>query len=108
MLNFYVIGSIKQANEIKEFSEYLKFDDTVNVEYVGRDEGISYTDEEWIQKRGIICEWYSKKIEKCFYYIEKADIVFAVSKPDYTFGDGVMYEMEYAKRIGEKVVVYYP
>ena len=40
---------------------------------------------------------------ECFDRIESADVIVAVKKPNNTFGEGVTYELEYAKRLNRNI-----
>ena len=43
-------------------------------------------------------------IERCYTNIDWANVIIAVPKDDGTFGNGVTYEIAYAKHIGKKVI----
>ena len=42
-------------------------------------------------------------IKNCFNMIRNSNIIIAVKKPNRTFGDGTLYEIAYAKRLGRCV-----
>lgn len=44
-------------------------------------------------------------ISECFDKIKDADIVYVVRKKDWTIGNGTLYEMEYARRLGKEIEV---
>ncbi len=75
----YIIGSMTQADYIQSFASYLSFPN-VSVDYVHPEPYMPF----------------SQCIEQCYALIDKADVLIAISKPDGSFGDGVMYELAYA------------
>lgn len=46
---------------------------------------------------------FSECVSTCFDNIEWADSIYVVLKPDGTIGQGVTYELEYAKRLNKKI-----
>lgn len=82
----YVIGSTKQADQIKKCAEMFSKDE---VRYVTPRPGSPFNE----------C------VRDCFDNIDWADVIYAVPKEDGTFGEGVTYEMEYAKRLKKIVFI---
>lgn len=85
-MNAYVIGSIKQADDIKRVADSLM--SNFNVRYVKPEPDIPLSD----------------LIHNCYRNISEADFVFAVQKPDGTFGEGVTYEIEFAYFLGKNIL----
>lgn len=89
MIDYYIIGSISQEKEIKRFAkEYSNMG--FKVEYVKSEPDKSFPD----------------LIHQCYNNILKASIIIAFTKPDGTFGDGVWYEIIFAKMFNRKVYSY--
>lgn len=84
MKNIYIIGSLSQSNHIKQIADNIK---DANVKYVRPE-----TD-----------KTFSECVSTCFDNIEWADSIYAVLKPDGTIGQGVTYELEYAKRLNKEI-----
>lgn len=87
--NCFVIGSLKQQKDIKTIADCYK-KTYKNVSYVIADPSKSITEH----------------IKNAFDKIEFADVVVAVKKPNNTFGEGVTYELEYARRLHKSIHVY--
>lgn len=92
----YIIGSTKPENYeliTKVYGEIIQnqciMDDDINSVYAVIPTP-SYVDK-------------ASLIKNCFTMIRKSDIVIAIKKPDRTFGDGVLYEIAYAKSLGRCV-----
>lgn len=85
MVNCYIISSLSQSkdNIIQELANTLGG----SVRYVKPEPDKSF----------------AKCVSNCFDNIEWADIIYALPKPDGTFGKGVTYELEYAKRLGKEI-----
>lgn len=85
MVNCYIISSLSQPkdNIIQALANTL----SGSVRYVKPEPDKSFAE----------C------VSNCFDNIEWADIIYALRKPDGTFGEGVTYELEYAKRLGKKI-----
>ena len=85
MVNCYIISSLSQPknNIIQALADTLGG----SVRYVKPEPDKSFTE----------C------VSNCFDNIEWADIIYALPKPDGTFGEGVTYELEYAKRLGKEI-----
>lgn len=88
MKRVYVIGSLTKEKEIYDTAMFIKLNGDFDVHYVKKRPG-------------------SQKIliEECFDEIEKADVVIAMEKSNFVFGNGTMYEIEYARRC-KKIVLY--
>lgn len=84
MKNLYIIGSLSQANQIKRVACSIKGAD---VRYVQSESD----------------KTFSECVSTCFDNIEWADIIYVVLKPDGTVGQGVTYELEYAKRLNKEI-----
>lgn len=82
MINIYIISSLAQQKNIQALADTLGG----SVRYVKPEPDKSFAE----------C------VSNCFDNIEWADIIYALPKPDGTFGEGVTYELEYAKRLGKK------
>lgn len=86
-MTVYVIGSLNQIDTINSIGEFLSdvFD---KVECVRP-----------------MKDWpFSNIVSRCFDVIERSDVVYAVMKPDGTFGEGVTYEIEHARRLGKEII----
>lgn len=82
--SIYIIGSLSQANQIKKVADSIK---DVDVRYVQPEPA----------------KTFSECVSTCFDNIEWADSIYAVLKPDGTVGQGVTYELEYAKRLNKEI-----
>lgn len=82
--NIYIIGSLSQANQIKKVADSIK---DADVRYVQPEPA----------------KTFSECVSTCFDNIEWADSIYAVLKPDGTIGQGVTYELEYAKRLNKEI-----
>lgn len=80
----YIIGSLSQADEIEKFAKSLE---NLNVIYVRLEP----------QKT------FKQCVSECFDNIDKADIIYVITKPDGSIGQGVTYELEYANRLGKEI-----
>lgn len=87
----FVIGSLKQQEDIERISAGYK-KTYKNVLFVSADPSKSI----------------AEHIKECFDRIESADAIVAVKKPNNTFGDGVSYELEYAKRLNKTIIEILP
>lgn len=85
--NVYVIGPMSRSKEIKEHAKWKATITGLNVKY---------TDPYSLESLEFL-------ISKAFDNIEKADLIEVVKKEDGTIGDGTLYEMEYAIRLGKIV-----
>lgn len=85
----FVIGSLKQQEDIERIASGYK-KTYKNVLFVSADPSKSITEH----------------IKNAFDKIESADVVVAVKKPNNTFGEGVTYELEYARRLNKTIKVY--
>ena len=88
MIKAYIIGSLSQESQIKKFAKKLSSIGN-NVKYV-----FSQPDKD-----------FQDLVTECFDNIEWADIIYAVKKKDGTIGNGVTYELEYAKRLKKQIVL---
>lgn len=88
MKKVYIIGSLTRAKEIEETAMFIQTKGNFDVQYVKKRPGN-----------------LSALIAECFDEIEKTDIVIAMEKSSLIFGNGTLYEIEYAKRC-EKPVLY--
>lgn len=84
----YIIGSVLQANFIKKLADYIKEHGNFEVEYVRRQSETPL----------------KELIHNCFHKIESADLIIAVEKRSGGFGDGTLYELEYANRLSKMVM----
>lgn len=83
-MRIYIIGSMSQIGYIEILQDFLKHSfKGYTVEAVRRrpDKDIK------------------ELISDCFSKIEHSDIIVALAKPDGTYGEGVLYEIEYANRL---------
>lgn len=87
----FVIGSLKQQEDIERIAAGYK-KTYKNVLFVSEDPSKSI----------------AEHIKECFDRIESADAVVAVKKPNNTFGEGVTYELEYAKRLNKTIIEILP
>ena len=89
-MKLFVIGSLDQENEIKEYAQTI---------------GKEYEETHWLKS-------YANKsqaefIADAFNKIEKADIVYALSRADKLFDEGTLYLMEYARRLKKEIRIIY-
>lgn len=82
--SIYIIGSLSQANQIKKVADSIK---DADVRYV-------YPESD---------KTFNECVSTCFDNIEWADSIYAVLKPDGTIGQGITYELEYAKRLNKEI-----
>ena len=87
----FVIGSLKQQEDIEIIAAGYK-ETYKNVLFVSADPSKSI----------------AEHIKECFDRIESADVVVAIKKPNNTFGEGVTYELEYAKRLNKTIIEILP
>lgn len=87
--NIYIIGSLSQQEKIEKIGKCLMNNIDGSVRYVKKENDLSFNE----------C------ISQCYDNIEWADDVIVVKKENGTIGDGVCYEMEYARRLNKKIVV---
>lgn len=85
-MKIFIIGSIKQANQIKECAEQLIKFKGYEVKYVKPSD-----------------KSLRKLILECYLNILWCDKLLVMPKNDGTYGDGVTYEMLYAKIVGKEV-----
>lgn len=83
----YIIGSLSQEEVIKSTADYYIGTGRYRVRYVKREPRKSL----------------EALIRKCFLNIIWADRVMVIPKHDGTLGNGVTYEMVFAKLIGKRV-----
>jgi len=86
----YIIGSLSQADKIESTAKYYIGTGRYDVRYVKPE-----------PEKNLMT-----LIEKCFKNILWSDRVYVVPKSDGTFGDGVSYEIAFAKMIGKIVEVF--
>ena len=91
MIKAYVIGSLTQSSLIKKFADQLLMDLPIKygVRYV-----YSQPDKD-----------FQDLVKECYDNIEWADIIYVIKKKDGTIGNGVTYELEYAKRLKKQIVL---
>ena len=82
--NVFVIGSLSQWSEIKEIA--IKY------------EHVKYVHPQPPSKP------FSQIVSEVFDNIDEADVIIALRKPDGSIGQGVIYEIEYAKRLNKKIL----
>lgn len=87
--NIYIIGSLSQQEKIEKLGKCLMNNIDESVRYVKKENDLSFNE----------C------ISQCYDNIEWADDVIVVKKENGTIGDGVSYEMEYARRLNKKIIV---
>lgn len=87
----YIIGSVAQADEIKSWADYYIGTGRYRVRYVKKEPEKSLKD----------------LVDECFLNIIWADRVIVIPKPDGTVGQGVTYEMAFAKFLGKRVSQFY-
>lgn len=87
----YIIGSISQADTIESTANYYKSTGRYDVRYVKREPNQSLIE----------------LIEKCFNNILWADRIYVIPKPDGTLGNGVSYEIVFAKMANKIVEVFH-
>lgn len=86
----YIIGSLSQADRIGSTANYYIGKGDYEVRYVKPEPEASLMD----------------LIEKCFRNILWSDRVYVIPKPNGTFGDGVSYEIVFAKMMGKRVDIF--
>ena len=86
--NIYIIGSLSQADEIKDIANRLL--DFGNIRYVKPEPD----------------KTFAKCVQTCFDNIEWANIIHVITKPDGSLGEGVTYEVEYAKRLCKTIHIH--
>lgn len=89
-VNVVILGSISNIVEIHEMADIVKRSVYTNV---------------WNPEPQPNVE-LKTLIRECFDQIRMADIVYAVSKKNGSIGDGVSYELEYARSLGKICRVY--
>lgn len=87
--NIYIIGSLSQQDKIEKIGKCLMNNIYGSVRYVKKESDLSFNE----------C------ISQCFDNVEWTDVVIVVKKEDGTIGDGVCYEMEYARRLNKEILV---
>lgn len=86
----YVIGSLSQYKTIESVANTLR-----QTNQTGQTE-VRYVKPEPDKS-------FKQCVQTCFDNIEWADIIHIVQKPDDTIGQGVTYEVEYARRLGKQI-----
>lgn len=81
----FVIGSLSQEKEIEKIAFSLM--DKYYVYFVSKQYNKSF----------------DVLVKEAFDNILISDVIFVLLKPDATIGQGVTYEIEYAKRLGKKI-----
>lgn len=82
-VNVFVIGSLTQSTQIKEIAKKY-----IHAKYVHSQPSKSF----------------KQLVSEAFDNIEEADVIIALRKPDGSIGQGVTYEIEYAKRLNKKII----
>lgn len=82
--NVFVIGSLSQWSEIKEIA--IKY------------EHVKYVHPQPPSKP------FAQIVSEVFDNIDEADVIIALRKPDGSIGQGITYEIEYAKRLNKKIL----
>lgn len=85
----FIIGSVKQSTKIKNIADLLS--------------GLNNSEIRYVKKEPL--KEMSELINQAYNNIEWSDIIVVVKKENGKIGDGTLYEMEYAKRIGKKIIV---
>lgn len=85
-MNIYIIGSLTCCDKIYEM--YNVYSKRYNTRYVYE----------------LNNKMLENAIKKCYDNIEWCDIVIAVSKDNKLYGDGVKYELEYARRLNKNII----
>lgn len=88
-MKFYVIGSLKQQDTIKQVANFLSSCKDATVEYVKPEANKNF----------------QQCVSSCFSKILWTDTICAITKNDGKIGEGVIYELEYAKRLGKKIFI---
>lgn len=83
-VNVFVIGSLTQSTQIKEIAKKY--------------EHVKYAHPQPPSKP------FSQIVSEVFDNIDEADVIIALRKPDGSIGQGVTYEIEYAKRLNKKIL----
>lgn len=86
----YIIGSLSQADRIESTAKYYIETGRYDVRYVKPE-----------PEKPLMT-----LIQKCFKNILWSDRVYVIPKPDGSFGDGVSYEVAFAKMMGKRVEVF--
>ena len=87
MKKAYIIGSLTQSSLIKKFAMDLPIKYSVRYVYSQPDKD------------------FQDLVKECYDNIEWADIIYVIKKKDGTIGNGVTYELEYAKRLKKQIVL---
>ena len=87
--NIYIIGSLSQQEKIEKIGKCLINNIAGSVRYVKKESDLSFNE----------C------ISQCYNNIEWANVIIVIKKEDGTIGDGVSYEMEYARRLNKKIII---
>lgn len=90
MTSVYVTGSVIQKRAIRKVAKFIETNGNFSVDYAYRRQSLKYKLEQIIDH---------------FDNIESADIIVAINTDHTIIGHGVLYEMEYVKRCGKKLVV---
>lgn len=81
----YIIGSLSQAEKIKSIAKEIYYGE---VKYVKPEPKKSFEE----------C------VKNCFDNIEWTDNIYVILKPNKTLGQGLTYEVEYAKRLKKNII----
>ena len=87
MKKAYIIGSLTQSSLIKKVAMDLPIKYSVRYVYSQPDKD------------------FQDLVKECYDNIEWADIIYVIKKKDGTIGNGVTYELEYAKRLKKQIVL---
>ena len=86
--NIFIIGSLTKEEEIRRLAQCLEYLDH-RVEYVKTQPDKNF----------------HEIVKEVFQKIEEADLIIVVPKENRALGEGVIYEMEFASRVGTNVYI---
>lgn len=87
-LKAYIIGSVKQVDDIKEYAKKISNKYKV-IDYVKSEKD----------------KLFEECVRHCFDNIDVANIVITITKEDGSIRQGVTYELEYARRMRKEIMI---
>lgn len=88
-MKIYIIGSLSQEAQIRMIANFYS-SIWHDVKYVKREDDKNF----------------EQLVEECFKNISEADRIIALRKTDGTFGEGVTYELAFARFLKKNITIY--